>query len=68
MRVVDEIYYRRLHRIRDELDCYIENRIEKEHYEASVSIEMPVVRHENVGRTMDKFLQVMPCLPHPDLI
>lgn len=60
MRLVDEIYYRRLHRIRDELDCYIENRIEKEHYEASVSIEMPVVHHENVGRTMDKFLQVMP--------
>lgn len=62
MRLVDEIYYRRLNRIRDELDCYIENRIEKEYYEASASIEIPMVRHENVGRTMDKFLQVMPLM------
>ena len=64
MRILDKILYKRLERIREELNSYIAEKLDRkfEHkrYEKSKSVESPMVYQENLGGTMEKFLQVMP--------
>ena len=59
MKILDKILYQRLDKIRDELNSYIEEKIEDNICEASKPIAEPIIRHENVGGTIGKFLDVM---------
>ena len=64
MRLLDKILYKRLGRIREELNSFIADNLEitsKWHsYEEHPPVEHGVMYQETVGRTMEKFLQVMP--------
>lgn len=59
MKILEKILYQRLNRIRDELNSYIEERIEDNICEASEPIAESIIRHESVGGTIGKFLDVM---------
>ena len=59
MRILDNILYKRLERIRGELNAYIATRIEDEHYATSMPMMCPQVRNEKAPRKIDKFLDIM---------
>lgn len=59
MRIVDGILYKRLERIRGDLDAYIATRIEDDHHYVSMSIICPQVRDEKAVGKKDKFLHYM---------
>lgn len=64
MKLLDKILCKRLERIREELNLYIadrlERKLERQHYEETVSAQSAMVYQENIGGTIDKFLQPMP--------
>lgn len=64
MKLLDKILYKRLEKIRGELDFYLaekaERRIEYQRYEESLFVESPMVYQDSSGKTMDKFLNAMP--------
>lgn len=63
MKLLDKILYKRLERIREELNFYIADKSERkrkwQQYEESVSDTAPMVCQENYSRVMGRFLNVM---------
>lgn len=64
MRILDKILYKRLERIREELNLYIADKLERkikwQHYEEAAYAQSAMVYQEKIGGTIDKFLQPMP--------
>ena len=59
MRILDNILYKRLERIRGELNAYIATRIEDEHYAISMRMMCPQVSNEKPTGTVEMFLGAM---------
>ena len=59
MRILDNILYKRLERIRGDLNFYIATKLEEKHYGASMPMMCPQVRNEKTPRKIDKFLDIM---------
>ena len=59
MKILDKILYQRLDKIRGALNAYITEKIEDKICSTTDSIEEPIIQHNNIGGTVEKFHDVM---------